>query len=400
MRVLIADKLPEKSIEALRQAGHTAIVKNCSGDQLQEALIAHGIESLVVRSTKVTRKMIQIASSLELIVRAGAGYDSIDIETASEYGVFVANCPGKNASAVAELTIGLIVSLDRWIPDNVSDARAGKWQKGKYAKARGLKGRVLGLVGMGRIGQLVAEMARGVGLEVVAWSRSLTPESAAAWGVGYADSPVEVAAQSDIVSLHVASTPSTFCLANKDFFAAMRPGAFFVNTTRGSVVDETALLTALDEHGIRAALDVFANEPSYKAGALTTHLHKHPSVYLTHHIGASTAQAQEATGDEAVNVIDTYANTGVAPNCVNIAVQSSATHLLTVRHLDKVGVLARVLDLVRKCNLNVQEMENQVFAGSVNAAVARIRVVGKPPEELSGLLKDIQDVLAVSQIKL
>lgn len=400
MRVLIADKLPEKSVEALRQAGHTVVVEFCSADQLQEALVTHRIESLVVRSTNVTRTMIQHASSLELIVRAGAGYDSIDLEAASEFGVFVANCPGKNASAVAELTIGLMVSLDRWIPDNVSDARAGKWQKGRYAKALGLKGRVLGLIGMGKIGQLVARMAQGLGLEVVAWSRSLTAESAAAFGVEHAENPIQVAAQSDIVSLHVAAAPTTFHLANRDFFAAMKPGALFINTTRGSVVDENALLTALDEDGIRAALDVFADEPSYKAGALTTHLHKHPSVYLTHHIGASTAQAQEATGDEAVRVIDTYANTGVVPNCVNIAVQSSATHLITVRHLDKVGVLARVLDMVRKCNLNVQEMENQVFSGSMNAAVARIRVVGKPPEELSSLLKNIQDVLAVSEIKL
>lgn len=400
MRVLIADKLPEKSVEALRQAGHTVVVEFCSADQLQEALVTHRIESLVVRSTNVTRTMIQHASSLELIVRAGAGYDSIDLEAASEFGVFVANCPGKNASAVAELTIGLMVSLDRWIPDNVSDARAGKWQKERYAKALGLKGRVLGLIGMGKIGQLVAQMAQGLGLEVVAWSRSLTAESAAAFGVDHAESPIQVATQSDIVSLHVAAAPTTFHLANRDFFAAMKPGALFINTTRGSVVDENALLTALDEDGIRAALDVFADEPSYKAGALTTHLHKHPSVYLTHHIGASTAQAQEATGDEAVRVIDTYANTGVVPNCVNIAVQSSATHLITVRHLDKVGVLARVLDMVRKCNLNVQEMENQVFSGSMNAAVARIRVVGKPPEELSSLLKNIQDVLAVSEIKL
>ncbi len=400
MRVLVADKLPEKSITVLKQTGHHVVAENCSDDQLQEALIAHKTESLVVRSTKVTRKMIQHASSLELIVRAGAGYDSIDLETASEYGVFVANCPGKNASAVAELAIGLMISLDRQIPDNVIDARAGKWMKSKYAKAKGLKGRVLGIVGMGEIGRLVAQMAQSIELRVVAWSRSLTPESAEVLGVEYADSPVEVAAQSDIVSLHVAATQATFHLADQDFFAAMKPGTFFINTTRGSVVDESALLAALDKHGIRAALDVFADEPSYKEGALVTHLHKHPSVYLTHHIGASTFQAQEATGDEAVRVINTYANTGVVPNCVNIAVQSSATHLITVRHLDKLGVLARVLDLVRKCNLNVQEMENQVFAGSVNAAVARIRVVGKPPAELSGLLKDIQDVLAVSEIKL
>ncbi len=400
MRILIADKLPESSIEALRESGHKVVIRNCSNDELQEALTTHSTEALVVRSTKVTRKMLESAPSLELIVRAGAGYDSIDVEAASERGIFVANCPGKNSSAVAELTIGLMVSLDRQIADNVSDARSGQWEKGKYAKARGLKGRVLGIVGMGQIGRLVAEMAQGIGLRVIAWSRSLTPEDAIALDVTYADSPIEVASQADIVSLHVAATPQTYHLADTDFFSAMKPGAFFINTTRGSVVDENALLAALDNKGIRAGLDVFAGEPSYKKGALETSLRNHQSVYLTHHIGASTMQAQEATGAEAVRVINIYASSSVVPNCINIAVQSSATHLLTVRHLDKVGVLAKVLDVVRKCNLNVQEMENQVFTGSRHAAVARIRLAGTPPEELPSLLEGIQDVLAVSQIKI
>lgn len=400
MRILIADRLPESSIEALQESGHTVVNKNCSNDELQEALATHSTEALVVRSTKVTRKMLESASSLELIVRAGAGYDSIDVEAASERGIFVANCPGKNSSAVAELTIGLMVALDRQIADNALDARAGRWEKSKYAKARGLKGRVLGIVGMGQIGRLVAQMAQGMGLRVVAWSRSLTPKDAIALGVTYADSPIKVASLADIVSLHVAATPETYHLADADFFSAMKPGAFFINTTRGSVVDENALLAALDNKGIRAGLDVFAGEPSYKKGTLETSLRNHQSVYLTHHIGASTMQAQEATGAEAVRVINTYANSSVVPNCINIAVQSSATHLLTVRHLDKVGVLAKVLDVVRKCNLNVQEMENQVFTGSIHAAVARIRLVGNPPEELPSLLEGIQDVLAVSQIKI
>lgn len=400
MRILIADKLPESSIRALQESGHTVVNKNCSNDELQRALATHSTEALVVRSTKVTRKMLESASSLELIVRAGAGYDSIDVEAASERGIFVANCPGKNSSAVAELTIGLMVSLDRQIADNTLDARAGRWEKSKYAKARGLKGRILGIVGIGQIGRLVAQMAQGMGLRVVAWSRSFTPKDAIALGVTYADSPIKVASQADIVSLHVAATPETYHLADADFFSAMKPGAFFINTTRGSVVDENALLAALDNKGIRAGLDVFAGEPSHKKGTLETRLRNHQSVYLTHHIGASTMQAQEATGAEAVRVINTYANSSVVPNCINIAVQSSATHLLTVRHLDKVGVLAKVLDVVRKCNLNVQEMENQVFTGSIHAAVARIRLVGNPPEELPSLLEGIQDVLAVSQIKI
>ena len=400
MRVLIADKLPEGCIEKLRRAGHVTVVEICSGTKLLDALLLHKVEALVVRSTKVTRNILEQVSSLELIVRAGAGYDSIDVECASEFGIFVANCPGKNAGAVAELTIGLLIALDRRIPDNVSDARAGRWRKSTYAKAQGLHGKVLGIVGMGKIGQLVAQTAQKIGLEIVAWSRSLTPERASELGVEYATSAVEVASRADIVSLHVAATPDTFHLANKEFFTSMKRGAFFLNTTRGSVVDENALLEALDEKDIRAALDVFADEPSYKDGALETNLRNHPSVYLTHHIGASTVQAQTATGDEAVRVIDTYSTSGLVPNCVNIAVQSSATHLLTVRHLDKVGVLASVLDVIRKCSLNVQEMDNHVFTGPVHAAVARIRVTGTPPDKISSVLEAIQDVIAVSVIKL
>jgi len=400
MRVLVADRLPQTIIDALRQIGLDLIVNDCSGDVLHSAITSYDPQSLIVKSTKVMRSMMEQAPSLELIVRAGAGYDSIDVAAASELGIFVANCPGKNASAVAELTIGLMVALDRRIPDNIIDARAGLWRKGVYAKASGLRGRTLGLIGLGHIGQLVAEMAKSIGLEVMAWSRSLTAEKADILGIHYMDTPLKIAAQADIISLHVAATNDTQQLANKVFFKAMKPGASFINTTRGSVVDEKALLEALDTKGIRAALDVFESEPQGKEGTLQTKLTQHPSVYLTHHIGASTEQAQNATGREVVRVIDIYSRTGLIPNCINIAVQSYATHVLTVRHLDKIGVLAGILDLIRKYNLNIQEMENQVFTGDANAAVARIRVVGTPPQELCSLLKDIQDVIAVSCIQI
>ena len=400
MRVLVADTLPQEIIDSLRGKGHDVTVQDCSGEDLQRTLIATDAESLIVKSTRVTRKLLSHASSLELIVRAGAGYDAIDIDAASELGVFVANCPGKNATAVAELTIGLIVALDRRIPDNVIDARNGRWKKGVYGKAQGLKGQVLGLIGLGHIGQLVAHIASSLGLNVCAWSRSLTPEKASSLGIQYFNSPIEVASHSDIISFHVASNPDTYQLANQTFFQAMKSGALLINTSRGTVIDEKSLLEALNSKGIRAALDVFVDEPSGKDGTLQTKLIHHPSVYLTHHIGASTDQAQIATGEEVVRVIHSYHQTGVVHNCVNIAEQSLATHVLTVRHLDKVGVLANVLNLVRKYRLNIQEMENQVFTGKVNAAVARIRVVGTPSDELCDLLRDSQDILAVSKTKL
>ncbi len=400
MRVLVADKLPQNIIDSLRHIGLKVVVNDCAEDTLHTALESFDPHSLVVKSTRVTQSMMEKAPSLEMIVRAGAGYDTIDVTAASELGVFVANCPGKNASAVAELAIGLMVAMDRRIPDNVVDARRGLWCKGVYSKAAGLKGRTLGLIGLGHIGQLVAVIAKSMGLDVIAWSRSLTTEKAKALGVRYVNSPIEIAAKSDIVSVHVAANHDTLHLANRDFFKAMKHEALFINTARGGIVDESALLEALNTKGIRAALDVFMSEPQTKEGALDTALSQHPSVYLTHHIGASTEQAQNATGKEVVRVMGTYARTGFVPNCINIAEQSGATHLLSVRHLDKVGVLAGILDLIRKYNLNVQEMENQVFTGDANAAVARIRLVGTPSEELCDLLKDMTDVLAVSCIQI
>ncbi|NBC15895.1 MAG: hydroxyacid dehydrogenase [Bacteroidetes bacterium] len=400
MKILLADKVATSGVEALEDLGYEVLFEPTLSDEaLLEALRTRQPQALVVRSTKVTAAMLDAAPGLELIVRAGAGYDTIDVEGASARGVFVANCPGKNSVAVAELTMGLILALDRRIPDNVIDARAGQWNKATYAKAAGVKGRTLGVIGVGSIGRAVIHRARACEMNVVAWSRSLTDAQAEVLGVTRAGSPQEVAAASDVVTLHVASTPETKHLADRAFFEAMQPGAHFINTSRGAVVDEEALEWALDQKDLRAGLDVFQGEPSSKQGSLDHPLAGHPSVYLTHHIGASTQQAQDATAAEAVRVIRTYADTGQVPNCVNMEEQSPATHLLTVRHLDKVGVLAAVLDEVRKAGWNVQEMENLIFSGA-KAACARIRFDGEPSEAVVDQIQAHEDVLAVSLIAL
>jgi D-3-phosphoglycerate dehydrogenase len=400
MNILIADKFSHAGIDALQDMGHTVHGDaSLDGPSLEAVLETQKPHVLVVRSTRVTAAMMDANPTLELIVRAGAGYDTIDVQAASDRGIFVANCPGKNAVAVAELAFGLILALDRQIPDNVAQARQGKWNKVAFSKADGLKGKTLGLIGLGHIGQEVAYRARAFDLQVVAWSRSLTDGQARALGVIRLDSLREVAEMADIVSVHVASTPATQHLINDAFFEAMRPGAYLINTSRGDVVDETALLNAIETKGIRAGLDVFNNEPSSKEGSFTHPLAQHPNVYLTHHIGASTQQASDAIGDEAVRVMLMYAETGDVPNCVNMAEQTDATHMLTVRHLDKVGVLAAVLDDIRKADWNVQEMENLVFAGAA-AACARIRFSGVMDETTVAQIQTHPDVIAVSVLNL
>src|SRR5688572_784606 len=318
MRVLVADNFPEEGLLALRDAGlDVRYEPGVKGDALTAAVRDSAAQVLVVRGTEVPGDALR-AGRLGLVVRAGAGYNTIDVKTASELGIYVSNCPGKNAIAVAELAMGLILALDRQIPDAVADLRRGVWDKTRYSKASGLFGRTLGIVGMGSIGTELARRARGFGMNVVAWSRSLTAESGEAKGVTALPSPVEVAKRADVVSVHLALTADTRGLLGAEFFGALRPGALFVNTARAEVIDEAALLDAVRNRGLRVAVDVFAGEPAGGTGTVESPLFKE-GVYGTHHVGASTDQAQEAIADETVRILMEYASSGRVPNCVNIA---------------------------------------------------------------------------------
>ncbi|HKL88699.1 MAG TPA: 3-phosphoglycerate dehydrogenase, partial [Salinibacter sp.] len=350
MTILVADNIADVGIASLKEEGYTIVEEpGLSGDALVETLEKETPDVLIVRSTKVTPEALDASPALALIVRAGAGYDTIDVEGAANRGIFVANCPGKNSVAVAELTMGLILSLDRQIPDNVADARAGQWNKKAYAQAEGLKGRTIGIVGLGNIGTAVMQRARAFDLNVIAWSRSLTPEVAEEkMGIGYRDGPEAVARDASIVTLHVASTPETENLADRAFFEALPRGATFINTTRAAVVDEDALAWAMNEKDLQAGIDVMEGEPSSKQADFEHPLADHPNLYMTHHIGASTQQALDATAMEAARVIRTFDREGDVPNCVNLAKQTKATHQITVRHRDQVGVLAGVLDEMRR----------------------------------------------------
>jgi len=381
MRVLIADKFEQSGRDGLAAIGCEVLYQPGTKDEaLVQAIAQHQPDVLVVRSTKVTAPMIE-AGAIKLIVRAGAGYNTIDVAAASRRGVYVSNCPGKNSIAVAELAFGLILSIDRRLPDNVASLRKGEWNKEAYSKARGLFGRTLGLIGLGQIGSEMIPRARGFGMPVVAWSRSLTPERAAALGITCKSSPEEVAAAADVVSVHLALNANTKGLLGAKFFAALRPGAFFVNTARSEVVDQAALAQAIRERQLRVGLDVYANEPAAGKGPFADPLGQDPAVYGTHHIGASTEQAQEAIAAETVRIVRTFKDTGDVPNVVNLAVRTPATHMLVVRHLDRPGVLATVLGTLRAAEINVQEMANVVFAGA-EAAVAHINLDRAPSAEL------------------
>jgi D-3-phosphoglycerate dehydrogenase len=387
MLVLIADKFEQSGRDSLQAIGcEICYQPDLKDDSLASAIGKEKPDVLVVRGTKVTEPMLD-AGPVKLVVRAGAGYNTIDVPAASKRGIYVSNCPGKNSIAVAELAFGLILALDRRIADNVIALRRGEWNKKEFSRARGLYGRTLGLIGVGKIGQEMIPRARAFGMPVVAWSRSLTPERAAMLGVEYKTTPQEVARAADIVSVHLALKPETKLFIGADTFNSMREGAYFINTSRGEVADQVALVNALQTRGIRAGLDVYAAEPTSGAGEFTDEIAKETNLYGTHHIGASTDQAQEAIAAETVRIIREFKETGKVPNVINLARHTPATHRLVVRHLDRPGVLASVLDAIKAEQINVQEMENIVFEGAA-AAVARINLDNAPSR---GLLDRVRE---------
>ena len=396
MRILIADELEPAAVEAMSNRGHRIDVNaGLSQDALPGAI--PGYEVLVVRSTRVTADTIRAGEDLSLVIRAGAGVNTVDVAAAANAGVYVANVPGRNAFAVAELTVGLLLAVDRRIPDNVADLRAGVWDKRGYGAADGIFGKSFGVVGLGAIGLAVAERARAFGVRLIAQHRPgrspTTHERIRSLGIGLVDDLDALVTESDIVSIHLPATDETAGLFDRRLLERLRPTAILLNTSRGDIVDGDALLAALDR-GVRAGLDVYPDEPATASTRWQSALAAHPNVVGTHHIGASTSQAQRAIAEGVVEIIDAFAR-GEVPNCVNLARDRLGNHTINVRHFDRVGVLAAVLDILRRGNLNVEQMENRIFTGS-HAAVATIEVVGDVPPGLLDAVRNIPDVIHVS----
>jgi D-3-phosphoglycerate dehydrogenase len=399
MRILVADTFPEERLADLATLG--LIVDHrpeVTASDLPAAV--RDATVLVVRSKQVAAEVFDGAPALSLVIRAGAGVNTIDVAAASRRGVYVANCPGQNAIAVAELAIGLVLALDRRIPDNVALLRAGRWDKKGFSEAAGLFGRTLAVAGAGSIGREVILRAKALGMRVVAWSRSLDDAAAKRLGVERAPDLLALARQADYLSLHLALSKETRGIVSREVLGALRPGAALVNTARAELVDQEALLEAARGGRIRVGTDVFAGEPEKGKADFASELARLPGVYGTHHIGASTAQAQDAIARETVRIAAAFLRSGEVPNCVNVARKTPARARLVVRHHDKVGVLANVLSLIREAGINVEGMRNVVFE-QAQAASASIDLGARPPEELLARIRSRADeVLFVDCVEL
>jgi D-3-phosphoglycerate dehydrogenase / 2-oxoglutarate reductase len=399
MKVLVADKFPDRHLEKLSKRGHDVRYE----PDLDASILPSAVtdtEILVVRSTEVTEETLESAGALGLVVRAGAGVNTIDVDTASARGVYVANIPGENAVAVAELTMGLILALDRRIPDNVAELRGERWRKSEFSKAKGLMGRRLGIIGLGSIGTEVAQRARAFGMKVRSLERDRDDEqddTVADLGIDLVPDLESLLPECDFVSLHVPSTEGTQGMVDRDFLALMRDGSCLVNTSRADVVVAEDLVEALDEKSMWAALDVFPDEPEVGEADYRSLLAKHPRVYGTHHIGASTEQAQEAIAKQVLKTIDGYCE-GDVRNVVNLAEPMSHSTVIGIRHVDKVGVLSEVFSILRAADINVEQMANHVFSGA-RAAKAVMHVQGDFDDTVREKIAALDSVFDVAVLR-
>lgn len=401
MRCLIADKLHPRAIEELKALAMDVVYEpELTKESLEAKLGDVGV--LVVRSTEVTEKALQGANKLNLIVRAGNEVHTIDVREASRRGIYVSNCPGKNASAVAELVLGLLVAIDRRIPDAVASLQRGQWMRTEFSKAEGLQGKTLGIAGFGAIGREVAQRARAFGLHPLAWSRGLTKHKADDLGVAFASSLEELAQKSDILTVHLPLNDRTRQIIDAKIFAAMPKRSIFLNLAREGLVDYAALREAVTKRGLRAAVDVYPNEPKGKKEFATDLFGASESggfLYGTPHIAASTDQAQFAIASEVVRVIRSFMLEGDVPNVMNVPHASAARFQMVIRMLDKVGTLANVLSVLKRHGINIEEVKNSVFEGGA-AAAAKLRLLSRPSEACLTEIRAFEEILHVDVVTL
>ena len=391
MKILIADSLSDTVVEALREAGHKVKMDpSLDKNTLENEICDYDV--LVVRSTKVTRSIIEKGKNLSLIVRAGAGVNTIDIEAASYHGVFVSNTPGCNSDAVSELTIGHLIACDRQIVDNAENLRNGKWVKNQFLNCAGLKGKTLGLLGAGNIAQRVAKVAQAIGMNVIVYSYFFDEKDAERMGVTKVNDLMDIAKNSDAISIHIPYMKETHHLISKKFFKTMKNGAILINTARGEIIDTPEMINAIKTKGIKVGLDVYEDEPTYGVGDFKSSELARLVCSATCHIGGSTQQASELIAEETINVITTYAQTGKVLNCVNIDASPACDETLTIRHK---GVLAQIIQTISSNGATIQSISSQNLSGGESQTVT-LKIKG---DVVSSQLKMLDGVLSVNKSK-
>ncbi|MGH3100042.1 MAG: phosphoglycerate dehydrogenase, partial [Thermoleophilia bacterium] len=316
-RILVAEKIAPAGVDMLRERFDVDVAEGWNADELAERIGDY--DGILIRSaTKLTAELIGRATRLKVIGRAGVGVDNVDVEAATKRGIIVANAPQSNVITAAEHTVALLLALARNVPQAHSALTAGSWERSKWGGVEVYE-KTLGLLGFGRIGQLVAQRAQGFGMHVTAYDPYVSSNRFRELGVEQAETADELYAQADFISIHLPKTPETQGWLNADALARCRDGVRIVNCARGELVDDDALKAALDSGKVAgAALDVFAREP------VTDHpLFGYPNVVVTPHLAASTTEAQDRAGIQTAEQVVAALTGGVVSTAVNIPAVSA-----------------------------------------------------------------------------
>jgi D-3-phosphoglycerate dehydrogenase len=392
MRVLLNDGLEKEGIALLKEAGLEADTQKRDPKQLLTEIAE--FDALIVRSaTKVTREVIEAGAKgkLKIVGRAGVGYDNIDVAAASENGVVVKSAPYGNTNAVAELTLGLMLSVSRNIPQAYQSLKNGAWAKEKL-KGTELAFKTLGILGCGKIGQKVAELARrGFDMEVIGYDVKPCLESSIKFV-----SKKEALAEADYVTIH---TGGSDVVVGEAELALMKPNAFLINTSRGSNVDEKALYKALKEKRIAgAALDVYVDEPRGEGAEFMSSLREFDNVVFTSHLGASTREAQKETSMEIARVVAGYLRGGDFANSVNagesIELEERPVYTLFIHHRDVPGVFANIDRVLAENDINIRANYSRQI-GRSGYAVSVYVVHRRVTPEIIMTLKGIENICNV-----
>ena len=377
-RVLVSDPLSEEGLRLLEAHAQVDVRTGLSPEEL--ARIIPPYDALIVRSgTRVTREVLAAAENLKVIARAGVGVDNIDIDAATEYGVMVVNAPTGNIVAAAEHTIALLMALARRLPQAYVAMREGRWDRKAYMGVE-VREKTLGLIGLGRVASEVARRARGLEMHVIAHDPYVSTEYAQKLGVALV--PLEeLLSRADVVSLHLPLTAETRHFMNAARFARMKPGSYLINTSRGGVVDEEALLRALDEGRLAgAALDVFSVEPLPEDHPLR----RHPKVILTPHIGGSTVEAQARVARDAAEQVIAVLQGRPAPYAINAPIVPPQTLAFLTPWIDLAERLGRFMRQMGGRQLT--RVELTLHGDLVNYDISYLRAA-----VLKGLLEGVVD---------
>lgn len=393
MKTLVACPLPDFALAELRGLGtDLTYAPSITPEALSQEIVDTGI--LVVTGKAVTPEMLERAEVLQMVVYAGSGSGQIAVDAASRAGIFVTHCPGTDALACAELTLGLLLALDRSIVPNANRLREGQWSREDYIGGRGLAGRTLGIIGDPPFCKALARLARALDMEIIAWLPETETDVAREPDIELCNWPREVARRSDAIVVHGATAQGRAMAVDEQtidsvFLDSLKQDALLVHLGDISALDEEAITRAIDERGMRLALDV---APTGQTGRAKTKLLQKPGVIGTIHTGGATEEARHAIAREVVAIISAFLISGEIRHPVNLAERSPATWLLVLRIRDQVGVMAGVLQTIRADGINAEEITSRVFMGA-QAAWCTISLDERPSTEALNAIRAMENVL-------